>query len=427
MLFVGLLLLGCGGGEKEAGKTPVSTQPAGPQTPGAQKVPGVTDTEVLVGANFPLSQSQASAYAVIADGMRAYWDYINSQGGIYGRKIRFIVGDDHFNPADAVEVVRKLVEQDQVFAIVGGLGDPTQLAVIDYLQENGVPDLFLGGGTPKFTKPLVKTRIAMTLPYDTEVEAMADYIKKNYSGKRMGIVYENDTAGTTAMEMMTEALKDSDIEIVSRQSYDFTQGDLTPQMQRIKADNPDFVDLMANPGAAASAIKVAREVFNWDVPFILSAVSANEFTIALGGAKNVEGAVSVTTGKMISETGDPGVQRHIELMKQFAPNVPPSSLTEYGMAVAELFVQALKNAGPNLTRESIVEGAESIRDYCCLTCAVPTNLSPTDHRVTETVWLMRAENGQWVRSGDPVSYESTPGKVVACKGAGEPVYASEGE
>jgi hypothetical protein len=96
------------------------------------------------------------------------------------------------------------------------------------------------------------------------------------------------------------------------------------------------------------------------------------------------------------------------------------------MAVAQLFVEALKNAGPNLTRESIVEGAENIRDYCCLTCAVPANLSPTDHRVTETVWLMRAENGQWVRFGDPTSYESTPGKVVACKGAGEPVQAGEG-
>jgi ABC-type branched-subunit amino acid transport system substrate-binding protein len=425
ILLGGLFLLSCGGGEKEAGKTPAAT--TGTETPGAQKVPGVTDTEILIGANFPLSQSPASAYAVIADAMRAYWDYINSQGGIYGRKIRFIVGDDHYNPADAVEVVRKLVEQDQVFAIVGGLGDPTQLAVIDYLEEKGVPDLFLGGGVVKFTEPVVKTRFAMTLDYGTEVKAMADYLKENYSGKRMGIIYQSDTAGTTGMEMMTEALKDSDIEIVSRQSYDFVQGDLTSQTQRLKADNPDFASLMANPGAAASVIKVAREVLNWDVPFVLSAVSANEFTIALGGAKNTEGAVSATSGKMISETGDPGVQRHIELMKQFAPNVAPSSLTEYGMSVAELFVQALKNAGPNLTRESIVEGAESIRDYCCLGCATPVNLSPTDHRASETVWFERVENGKWVRFGDPMSYESTPGEVVACKGAGEPVYAGEGE
>jgi ABC-type branched-subunit amino acid transport system substrate-binding protein len=426
VFLAGLLLLSCGG-EEEVSKTPVATQPTVAETPGVQKVPGVTDTEVLIGANFPVSQSPASAYAVIADAMRAYFEYINSQGGVYGRKIKFLVGDDHFNPADAVEVVRRLVEQDQVFAIVGGLGDPTQLAVIDYLEEKGVPDLFLGGGTVKFTEPVVKTRIAMTLDYGTEVKAVADYLKKNFSGKKLGIIYESDTAGTTGMEMMTEALKDSDIEIVSRQSYDFVQGDLTSQTQRLKADNPDFADLMANPGAAASVIKVAREVLNWDVPFVLSAVSANEFTIALGGAKNTEGAVSVTTGKMISEVDDAGVQRHIELMKQFAPNVAPSSLTEYGMTVAELFVQALKNAGPNLTRESVVEGAESIRDYCCLACLAPANLSPTDHRASETVWFERVENGKWVRFGEPVSYESTPGKVVGCKGAGEPVYASEGE
>jgi len=421
VFFAGLLLLSCGGEEEEVSKTP-----AGAETPSTEKVPGVTDTEVLIGANFPLSQSPASGYAVIADGMRAYFDYVNSQGGVYGRKIRFLVGDDHYNPADAVEVVRKLVEQDQVFAIVGGLGDPTQLAVIDYLEEEGVPDLFLGGGTVKFTEPLVKTRFAMTLDYETEVKAVADYLEKNYGGKSMGIIYQGDTAGTSGMEMMTEALKDSDIQIVSRQSYDFAQGDLTPQTQRVKADNPDFVSLMANPGAAASVIKVAREVFSWDAPFVLSAVSANEFTIALGGAENTEGAISATSGKMISETDDAGVQRHIELMNKYAPSVPPSSLTEYGMSVAELFVQALRNAGPDLTRESIVEGAESIRDYCCLTCGVPVNLSPTDHRTFETVWFDRVENGKWVRFGEPMSYESTPGKVIACKGAGEPVYAGEG-
>ena len=143
---------------------------------------------------------------------------------------------------------------------------------------------------------------------------------------------------------------------------------------------------------------------------------------ALAGAQNAEGMVSVTTGKMISEKDDPGVQKHIEIMKQFAPNTQPSSLTEYGMSVAELTVQALKNAGPNLTRESVVDGAENIRDYCCILCLGPVNLSPTDHRVSEGMWLEKVVNGQWVRFGDPVNYESTPGKVVACKGLGEPVY-----
>ena len=113
-------------------------------------------------------------------------------------------------------------------------------------------------------------------------------------------------------------------------------------------------------------------------------------------------------------------------MKQFAPGVEPSSLTQFGMSAAELTVQALKNAGPNLTRESVVEGAEKIRSYCCILCLAPASLSPTDHRVSETMWFEQVVDGEWVRFTDtPVSYESTPGDVVACKGVGEPVYKDE--
>jgi branched-chain amino acid transport system substrate-binding protein len=129
---------------------------------------------------------------------------------------------------------------------------------------------------------------------------------------------------------------------------------------------------------------------------------------------------------MISETDDPGVQRHIELMKQFAPGVEPSSLTEFGMITAEFTVQALKNAGPDLTRESVVDGAEQIRGYCCIVCLAPASLSPTDHRISEGMWFEQVIDGKWVRVTDtPISYESTLTDVIACKNAGEPVYRNE--
>lgn len=415
LVIGGIVVAGCSNKE-EAASEPTRGGP----------VPGVTDTEILLGTHMPLSNSPAATYGVVADGMRAYFEYINSQGGIYGRKIRFIVGDDHYSPSDSVEVVRRLVEQDGVFAIVGGLGDPTHLAVMNYLAENGVPDLFLGGGVVRFTDPVEKSRFALTTDYETESKIMIDYIKENFAGMTEGILYQNDEAGRTGLEQAEQRLKDSDIKIVSRQAYDFGQFDLTAQMQRLKADDPDFVVLMANPGAAANAIKVSRELLGWDVPFIASAVSAVEITVELAGAQNAEGMISVTTGKMISETNDPGVQRHIALMEQFAPGVEPSSLTEYGMGAAELVVQALKNAGPTLTRESVAEGAEQIRDYCCISCLAPVNLSPTDHRASEAMWFEQVKDGEWVRMSDtPVSYESTPGDVVACKGVGEPVYGNQ--
>jgi branched-chain amino acid transport system substrate-binding protein len=353
--------------------------------------------------------------------MRSYFDYVNSQGGVYGRKITLKVGDNQYAAPVAVEVVRNLVEQDGVFAIVGSLGDSCHLAVMDYLQQKGVPDLFIGGGMPQFTDPIVKTRFGMVTDYDTEGKINTDYMKQHFAGKTLGIIYENNEGGNVGLQQTEAGLADSDIKIVSTQGYDFTNFDLTAQAERLKTANPDFVYVIGNPGSLASALKVSREVLDWHVPFMTSAVSAVEMTIALAGAQNAEGLVSFTTGRMVSETDDPGVQRDIALMKQYAPNVQPSSLTEYGISTAELVVQALKNAGPNLTRDSVVNGAEQIRGYCCIACIAPVNLSPTDHRPDEAEWPEQVINGKWVRASDtPISYESTPSDVSACEN-GEPV------
>ncbi len=411
LLVAGLFLTACGGGEDVSGSADGAA-------------PGVTDSEIVLGTHLPLSGSPAAAYGVIAEGMSAYFDYVNSLGGVYGRKIKLIIGDDHFSPPDAMEVVRNQVEQQHVLAIVGGVGDQTELAVMKYLEDKGVPDMFIGGGLPIFTDPVVRTRFTMETDYVTETKIMGDFVDRNFTGRREGILYENDEGGLTGVSAVEALLKDkgSDIQIVSKQAYDPTAADVTAQMERLKADNPDFVVLMANAGAAANAIKVSREVLNWNVPFITSAVSAVEATIALAGPANIEGTISMTTGKMISETNDAGVQRHIELMKEFAPSVQPSGLTEYGMAVAELTVEALKNAGPNLTRDSLITGAESIRDYCGLLGLGPVNLSPTDHRVAEGGWPEKVIDGKWVRIDAPSNYESTPGKVYACTGEGQPIY-----
>jgi len=426
-VVVSLLLLSCSGGEKEADKTPAGTQPAGAGTPGAEKVPGVTDTEILLGTHMPISQTPAAAYAPIADGMRAYFEYTNSQGGVYGRKIRFIVGDDHFNPADAVEVVRKLVEQDGIFALVGGLGDAPHAAVYKYLEENGVPDMFVSGGLDKWTEPLVRTRFQGNPNYGTEGKMLAKYLVENYDGKKLGLLIENDEFGENGKKAILEGIEGSDIEVVAEERYETTQWDVTAQTQRLKAANPDVILAYAVPPPAASLVKVAREVLNWDVPIVVTGVVVTDIFIQLAGVQNAEGVVSVVFGKQIYQTDDPGVQRNYQIMKDFGQGVEPSNFTLYGIFIAEMMVKALKNAGPNLTRDSLIEGAESIRDWCCLTCPLPVNMSPTDHRPCEMEVYNRVENGKWVTFGEPVIYESTPGKAVACKGPNEPIYAGEGD
>jgi branched-chain amino acid transport system substrate-binding protein len=423
VVLAGLLLLSCGGGKEEGGKTPGATTGA---TPGAEKVPGVTDTEIILGAHFPISQTPAAAYAPIADGLRAYFEYVNSQGGIYGRKIKFLVGDDHFNPADAVEVVRKLVEQDGIFAMASGLGDAPHAAVWKYLEENGVPDMFVSGGLDKWTDPLVRTRFQGNTNYGTEGKMLGKYLVENYNGKKLGLLLENDEFGENGKAAILEGIKGSDIQVVAEERYETTSWDVTAQTQRLKAANPDVIVAYAVPPPAASLVKVAREVLNWDVPIVVTGVVITDIFIQLAGAQNAEGVVSVVFGRQIYETDDPGVQRHLQIMKDFGNGVPASNFTLYGAFIGEMMVKSLENAGPNLTRDSLINGAEAIRDWCCSLCPMPVNMSPTDHRPTEMEVYNKVENGKWVTFGEPVIYESTPGKAVGCKGLDEPIYPGEG-
>ena len=418
-----LMAVACGGGQKTTEETPGAPTPAAQATQGTgEKVVGLPDAEILLGAHFPLSQTPASAYAPIADGMRAYFEYVNSQGGVYSRKIKFIVGDDHFNPADAIEVTRKLVEQGGIFAMVGGLGDLTHAAVYKYLEEMGVPDMFIGGGTVAFTDPVVKTRFGGNPDYGTEGRMLGKYIAENYPGKKLGLLLENDAFGMDGKAGVLKGLEGSGVQVVDEETYEGIAFDVTAQTQRLKNANPDVILAYAIPPPAASLVKTARETLNWNVPIVVTGVVQTDIFIQLAGAQNAEGVVSAVFGHQIYDTDDPGVQQHIQIMKDFGQGVEASNFTLYGQSVAQIMVKSLENAGPDLTRESLVDGAEAIRDWCCTTCMVPVNLSPTDHRPNEVEIYNRVENGKWVTFGEPVNFESTPGEAIACEGKDKPVY-----
>ena len=181
---------------------------------GSEQVSGVTDTEVKFGTHLPLSQSPAAAYAPLGDGMRAYFAFINeTEGGVHGRQITLIEGDDHYNPSDTIEVVRKLVEQDGVFAIVGGLGEETHLAAWKYLEERGIPDLFISSGISRWTDPTVLTRFGGNPVYMQEGQMLGQYVAAHYDGKKLGLLIQNNLLGCVAyrankkLEWDPEALK----------------------------------------------------------------------------------------------------------------------------------------------------------------------------------------------------------------------------
>jgi branched-chain amino acid transport system substrate-binding protein len=393
-----LLLAACGGSKEattDGGSTP-------------ENVPGVTDTEIKLGSHFALSQSPAAAYAPIILGMRAYFDYVNDQGGVNGRKITFIVGDDHYNPPDALEVVRKLVEQDSVFAIVAGLGEASHSAVYKYLEERGVPDLFITAGLLKWSEPVVKTRFAGSVDFVTEGRMLGKYVAENYPGKKLGLLLQNDEMGVDSEKGLNMALEGSDVQVVAKEMYEAINFDATAQTQRLRNAGAEVVIAFAIPPQAASLVKTARETLNWDVPILVSGIDVSEIFIDLAGAENSEGIVSIVMGHQIYETDQPGIQQHIEIMQKYGGGTEPSNFSLYGAAMGELTVEGLKRAGRDLTRESLVDALESIRGWYCSACMVPISFSPTDHRPLEIEMYDRVESGKWVAFGEPVSYESTP-------------------
>jgi branched-chain amino acid transport system substrate-binding protein len=374
----------------------------------AGSVPGVTDTEIKFGTHLPLSQSPAAAYGPIADGIRAYFDYINdTEGGVYGRKLQLLVGDDHYAPADTIEVVRKLVEQDNVFAIVAGLGEETHSAVWKYLEERGVPDLFISSGLAKWTDPVVKTRFGGNPVYLQEGKMLGQYVAQHYNGKKLGLLLQNNEFGDDGEKGVRAGIAGSDVQVVAVQKYESTQWDVTAQTQRLKEAGADVIVAYALPPPAASLVKTAREVLNWDVPIVVTGVDATELFVQLAGAQNAEGIVSVIFGHSVYETDNPGVQRYLQNMKKYAPNAEISNITLYGYIMSELTVEGLKRAGKDLTRDSLVNALEGVRNFECSVCLAPISFSPTDHRPFEIEVYTKVVNGQWETFGEPVNFEST--------------------
>lgn len=371
-------------------------------------VPGVTDDEIILGTHTSLT-GPIAVYSQIANTTAAYFEYINeTKGGVNGRKIKFIIEDDAYSPPKTVDLVRKLVEQDQVFAIVNGLGTPTHLQVVDYLRDRGVPDLFVGTGAIEWVKdPVARPNVFGSITnYVAAGVILGDYIAQNFAGQKLGLMRQNDDFGGDGITGIRRGVGDA-LEIVGEETHEAVDADLNAQVDRLNAAGADVIAIWATPRQLSTAIKHARLDLDWDVPFVISAVSANEFSIGLSSPEVIEGTVSLALARQGWEVDDPGVAKHVEIILQYAGIENPNFLTIYGQIIGELIEEALIRAGKDLTRESLIKAVESIQGFMCSVCLAPANMSSTDHDPFQAAFLTRVEAGRWIRFGDLISYEGT--------------------
>lgn len=405
-LIVGGLLVfsaACGDDKKDGGdKTPTGETPNATQPLGAS--PGVTDTEVTLGTHTSLT-GPIAAYNIVPNFTKAYFDHINeTEGGVNGRTINYLLEDDQYLPSEAVSLTRKLVEQDNIFAMFNALGTPNHLQVIDYLQDNGVPDMFVATGATEWVKdPSARPLVFGSNPnYTGEGLAIGKWIVDNMGADaKVGVVYQNDDFGVDGLAGVKLALP-----VESEQPYEVTDPDLSSQIAQLRSADVEVVVMFSTPLLLGQGIKYARSDLGWDVQFAISAVSMNELTSFIAGAENIEGTVGPVATYMAYQTSIPAVQAHVDLVANSGiENANPSVLTMYAQFVAELMVKTLQDAGQDLTRDSLVEAAESLTDFTCSICLFPVTLGPDDHDPSQSVAIGKYVGGQVVITDTGYTWE----------------------
>ena len=364
--------------------------------------PGATDTEVKIGQTVPFS-GPASAYATIGKAQAAYFNMINQQGGVNGRKINLIQYDDAYSPPKAVEQVRKLVESDEVLLTFQIIGTPSNAAVQKYLNTKKVPQLFAATGATKFTDPKnFPWTLGFNPNYFVEGRIYGQYILKQYPNAKVGILYQNDDLGRDYLNGIKAGLGEKAATmVVAEASYEMTDPTIDSQILKLKSAGADLFFSASTPKFAAQAIKKNAEL-GWKPVHILdinaTSVGAVMQPAGLEASKDV---ISVNYGKdPLDPTwkDDPGMKRYFEFMAKYYPEGDKnSSFNAYGYSTSQLMVHVLKQCGDNLTRENVMKQATNLRDVQ-LDLALPGivgNTTPDDYRVNKQFQMMKFNGERW--------------------------------
>ena len=363
---------------------------------------GATDTEIKIGQTNPFS-GPASAYATIGKAQAAYFNMINQQGGVNGRKINLIQYDDAYSPPKAVEQVRKLVESDEVLLTFQIIGTPSNAAVQKYLNTKKVPQLFAATGATKFTDPKnFPWTLGFNPNYFVEGRIYGQYILKQYPNAKVGILYQNDDLGRDYLNGIKAGLGEKAATmVVAEASYEMTDPTIDSQILKLKSAGADLFFSASTPKFAAQAIKKNAEL-GWKPVHILdinaTSVGAVMQPAGLEASKDV---ISVNYGKdPLDPTwkDDPGMKRYFEFMAKYYPEGDKnSSFNAYGYSTSQLMVHVLKQCGDNLTRENVMKQATNLRDVQ-LDLALPGivgNTTPDDYRVNKQFQMMKFNGERW--------------------------------
>jgi ABC-type branched-subunit amino acid transport system substrate-binding protein len=364
--------------------------------------PGASDTEIKIGQTMPYS-GPASAYGTIGKASAAYFNMVNEQGGINGRKINFISLDDGYSPPRAVEQTRKLIEEEQVLFLFGPLGTPTNSAIHKYVNAKGVPHVFLNTGATKWGDPKnFPWTIGWNLSYQNEAQIYAKYILDTKPDAKIAVLYQNDDYGKDYLKGLKDGLGDKAAKlIVAEASYEVTDTTIDSQIVSLQASGADTFVNITTPKFAAQAIRKVNDI-GWKPLHIINNVSASVGSVLTPAG--LDKSTGLITAWFYKDPVDPqwkndaAMKEYLAWLKKYYPEGNPADIFNLvGYVQAQVLVQLLKQCGDNLTRESVMKQVTSIKDLQpgLLLPGVKLNTSADDYFLIQQAQLARFDGKEW--------------------------------
>ena len=384
-LVVALLVTACGSATPTATSAPATAAPTVAATT-APVVPGVTASEVVIGSWGP-QDGPAGAYGVIDRTIDAYFKMINDQGGVNGRTIRFIYENDSYQPAKTLAAVKKLVEQDKVFALVGGLGTAHNLTVMDYLVQNNVPHVWPATGTTQLAVPLKKNIYAVQLNYTTEATLLTQYGLDTMSAKKLAVFYQNDAFGKEGLDAVQAELSKRGLPAATGVSYETTDTNFSAQALKLQTSGADTVVLYAVPGPGGAVVAEMGKI--GFAPKLLSSSVINDPSIFKLAGSAINGMLIEAYLPAFDDTSNPKIVAYQAFMAKYAAKEQIGGFSEAGYAYGQVFIEALTRAGKELTREGFEANLDKMTNF---TGSLVPSLSytPTDHAGLKTAYFQSA-------------------------------------
>jgi ABC-type branched-subunit amino acid transport system substrate-binding protein len=396
--------------------------------------PGITPTSILIGSHQPLTGPAAPGYSLIAPASQAYFDYVNAHGGVYGRKIVFKYLDDGYNPTNTVSVVHQLVLQDNIYAMLEGLGTPTHLAVVGFLNAEKVPDLFVASGCDCWNEPATDPwTFGWQLDYIREGKILGQYVAQHFPGKKIGFFYQDDEFGMDGVKGLEDEIPSS--MIVAKESYVDTNVNVEPQVAALRASGAQVVVSFSIP-AFTALLKLTSLKLSYAPQLVVSNVGSDAITLSglleayakqggstVNGDQLINGIITDGYLPAVGQTSNSWTQLFSKVHAQYDASAPFDGNVLFGMATAYAFVQAMFKAGRNPTRASLVAAIEGGLPQG--PAVAPYAYSSSSHFGITGAYIGVIQNGVLEQEGSVLTTDTTAtGPITAYTGTEQQAPAS---